>query len=374
MSSFDNWRSFNKVCLSETKPGRRMIRIEKTIKELEAKIDRAKKNQPRREHGEHRRRRFWKYACRYRCYGKLFPVLNYCFYSGGKMHFRVCDENHEENDRIFLEWDNAVGVAKTDVALPANKSWERLPWRHDSRNGLPTYGHHSCDFNKDFNAMLRGMNGAMNGDRFDRDRMTGLRPRERYRYRRESDDWGEYLEPCGWRAVLEWKITCRKKEAKKLELMHDKDVDAIRDYRREQWEKTPEYAAKLARSDAGGYVYVFHDPNPPGDVYKVGMSKNPKQRLKGLSSTVVDDWEVVAVREAKDAAKTEAEWHDRFGGARCLPRKELFRLTREMLSEFLDQGVNGPRGVLCDNKEVLGMGFESIYVPALELATNAGQG
>lgn len=89
---------------------------------------------------------------------------------------------------------------------------------------------------------------------------------------------------------------------------------------------------KLAASKVGvGYVYLVRIRNT--QEYKIGVSTNPKRRLRDISSSMPYEIDILAVNKTNDPYVFEQELLDNYEGH--LIRNEWFRFDIETAKEIM---------------------------------------
>jgi hypothetical protein len=83
-------------------------------------------------------------------------------------------------------------------------------------------------------------------------------------------------------------------------------------------------------------VYVYLIRSNTNSYYKIGISKNPKLRLKQLQTASAEELELIETYESEFASKIEKALHIRFDLYKTIigKRNEWFRLSLENELEF----------------------------------------
>ena len=82
-------------------------------------------------------------------------------------------------------------------------------------------------------------------------------------------------------------------------------------------------------------VYLIRNQSAAGDCYKIGFTKNVKQRLKNLQTGNPNPLDVVCTFASTQASLLETVLHRTFRVENI--RDEWFQLTDEQVSLFLDE-------------------------------------
>lgn len=79
-----------------------------------------------------------------------------------------------------------------------------------------------------------------------------------------------------------------------------------------------------------GFVYLVHDRD--ADLYKVGGTMRPNDRLRQLAYGTVNELVLLWVIPTNDHERLEREWHEHYARRRVF--SEWFRLSPDQVSHF----------------------------------------
>ena len=86
-----------------------------------------------------------------------------------------------------------------------------------------------------------------------------------------------------------------------------------------------------------GYLYIMRNPIRP-DLYKIGRSKDPASRRKGLSATSVpEDYEALLAYPVRDSYKAESLAFALLDDFRYANRKEFFFASFDQIVDVCNQ-------------------------------------
>ena len=82
------------------------------------------------------------------------------------------------------------------------------------------------------------------------------------------------------------------------------------------------------------YIYLIEHVDNHETLYKIGISKNSKQRLKNLRTGNPGDMQILYEYKTNSARRIETVLHNQF--SYCHVRGEFFRLSLDDVSKFLE--------------------------------------
>jgi hypothetical protein len=100
--------------------------------------------------------------------------------------------------------------------------------------------------------------------------------------------------------------------------------------------KTKEPLPLKAKIALKGFVYLIKYGS--SNLYKIGLSKNPKERLKQLQSAIPENLFLLHTIEASNMMELEAYFHQMF--SHCRARSEWFELTDDEVLIFKNYTEN----------------------------------
>jgi len=132
-------------------------------------------------------------------------------------------------------------------------------------------------------------------------------------------------------AIGGWLLYGRKSDAKRLyglfrewikeaKKKHE-EFEKLRKESEEFWKKEP-----IIKTNNSGFVYLIKS----GIYYKIGISRDPKQRIKNLQTSTPLKVKKIIVKEVENYLRIEEDLHEKFKEKRV--RREWFNLNKEDVS------------------------------------------